>query len=228
MGGTYSNVSVRTTDLDLIRGVLASFPRNARVVVENGWSVVCDQQSDLFYEPIEPLGAALSAATGGPAVAAFSFDGDTLGLWVFAGGEAVTAYEHDGEEATGDADALRAALKPDADAEALRAALFDPDEDAWPVERHARVAALLGLPDAAAGYTWSYLEEDDAPAYTEIATFDAPVPPLQAYGALLASREQPFTIRYATEADAAVMPGFITPGEPIYELPPFPGTFPES
>lgn len=183
MGGSYTNVSVPTTDLDLLRSVLAGVERNARVVVVGGgWSVVCDEQSDVFYAPLEPLAEALSAAVDGPVVAAVNFDESTLTLTLHDAGAAVAQCRCDcGDyaEAGGGAAAFVAALAPGADAVALRAALTeaDPEDPTFASEHHDQVVRLLGLPDAAVGWKWSYLDDDGAPPYTEIVTVTTPEPP---------------------------------------------------
>jgi hypothetical protein len=195
VGGTYANVSARTTDLDLVREVLASTGRNARVVVEGDWVVVCDEQSDLYYAPLEPLELALAARVEGPTVRVESFDGDTLSLVVRVRGDVVAWYElapgypEEDLPPAGDPEAFAAALAPDADLDALRAAMFpgEDEEYLFAVERHVLIAERLRLPGASAGSTWSYLDEGDTP-YVEIVTVTGlPEPPMQTFSRLLSA-----------------------------------------
>ena len=211
MGEFYANVSVATTDLDVVRSVLTNRRRNAGVVVGAGWSVVADREN----EPDPMLARALSAAARAPALLVV-VDSFRLFLAGYADGWPVAQFDVDGEGSrNGDPEAFRALLAPDADPATVRAAFLDTEPD-WGPERHGIILGALGLRDDAVAFSWRNATEEHMPPYTEIVTAPFAEDPFEA--ALREMQGMVFEEGTATAADAAAMPGLIAPGAPMLRL----------
>ena len=180
MGSFYTNVTLRGPAQE---EVLAHLGDRACYVSRNsdGFTVVLDEESEAQdLQDLLEVTASLSARFDCPALAALNHDDSVLYLSLFEHGQQVDQYnsypgfddddadEAGNEPAGGDAARWVAAFGGDADA--LGRALRDGDF-VLASERHAAVAAALGMPDFAVGTGYNYVEADDVGEGAEAAGF---------------------------------------------------------
>jgi hypothetical protein len=173
MGNFYVNHTVRAPQ-DRVVAALRAAGRTAFVgPTTNGYTVVCDHDSDSQHEgAITALGRELSAELRCPLVAFLNHDDDILCYWVYDKGRLVEEYnscpsyfddddEDDGADVPADGEELCRLFGRPAARERVRAILADPGEMFVSMAHH-ELAATLGLPACVAGAGYRYVAEGDA------------------------------------------------------------------
>jgi hypothetical protein len=188
MGNWYTNVAVKGAQQADVVAVLEELGRRAYVTPEtSGWIVVYDQQTDEFDLGIlESLALTLSTRLSGTALASCNADDDVLWLALYENGSLSTRYAssrrafEDGDEFPGlqeTAQVLaRVFQKPAAKDQVLRVlskthgllgllSLYLKVRVAYVVEvqRHLDLATLLGMPRAAVGLGYTYVNKGETP-----------------------------------------------------------------
>lgn len=188
MGNWYTNVAVKGAQQADVVSVLEELGRRAYVTPESaGWIVVYDQQTDEFDLGIlESLALTLSTRLSCAALASCNADDDVLWLALYENGNLSTRYAssrksfEDGSEFPDlkeTAEVLaRAFQKPEAMNQALRLlgrshgmlgllSLWFKVRFAYVVEtqRHLDLSDLLGMPRAAVGLGYRYVNKGETP-----------------------------------------------------------------
>jgi hypothetical protein len=188
MGNWYTNVSVKGAQQSDVVSVLEELGRRAYVTPETaGWIVVYDQQSDEFDLGIlESLALTLSTRLSCTALASCNADDDVLWLALYESGSLSTRYAssrkafEDGDEfpeLKETAQILaRVFQKPEAKDHVLSLlrkshgilgllSLYSRIRLAYVVEvaRHLDLSNLLGMPLAAVGLGYTYVNKGDTP-----------------------------------------------------------------
>jgi hypothetical protein len=188
MGNWYTNVAVKGAQQTDVVAVLEELGRRAYVTPEtSGWIVVYDQQTDEFDLGIlESLALTLSTRLPCTALASCNADDDVLWLALYENGSLSTRYAssrkafEDGDEFPSlqeTAQVLsRVFEKPTAKDEVLRVlskthgllgllSLYLKIRIAYVVEvqRHLDLATLLGMPRAAVGLGYTYVNKGETP-----------------------------------------------------------------
>lgn len=188
MGNWYTNVSVKGAQQSDVVALLEELGRRAYVTPEtSGWIVVYDQQTDEFdLGVLESLALTLSTRLSCIALASSNADDDVLWLALYENGSLSTRYAssrksfEDGHEFPGPketADVLvRVFQKPEAKNSVLRVlrksrgflgllSFCFKIRFAYVVEvhRHLDLTNLLGMPRAAVGLGYTYVNKGDTP-----------------------------------------------------------------
>jgi hypothetical protein len=188
MGNWYTNVSVKGAQQSDVVALLEELGRRAYVTPEtSGWIVVYDQQTDEFdLGVLESLALTLSTRLSCIALASCNADDDVLWLALYENGSLSTRYassrksfEDGGEfpDPKETADVLvRVFQKPEAKNGVLRVlrksrgilgllSFYFKIRFAYVVEvhRHLDLANLLGMPRAAVGLGYRYINKGDTP-----------------------------------------------------------------
>lgn len=188
MGNWYTNVSVKGAQQSDVVALLEELGRRAYVTPEtSGWIVVYDQQTDEFdLGVLESLALTLSTRLSCIALASSNADDDVLWLALYENGSLSTRYAssrksfEDGHEFPGPketADVLvRVFQKPEAKNSVLRVlrksrgflgllSFYFKIRFAYVVEvhRHLDLTNLLGMPRAAVGLGYTYVNKGDTP-----------------------------------------------------------------
>jgi hypothetical protein len=188
MGNWYTNVSLKGAEQSDVVAVLEELGRRAYVTPEtSGWIVVYDQQCDEFDLGIlESLALTLSARLSCTALASCNADDDVLWLAVYENGSLATRYAssrksfEDGDEfpkLPEVAEALtRVFQRPEVEKQALR--LLRRSHGVLgllhhflkihlvyivEVQRHLDLSKLLGMPAAAVGFGYTYVNKGETP-----------------------------------------------------------------
>jgi hypothetical protein len=179
MGNFYTNFTARSADRDAVVSTLSTIGRVAYVTPpNNGNTMVYDRQSDeQDFSAIELVGTRLSLDLDAPVLAILNHDDDILCYWLFQSGQLVDEYnscpsyfDEMSEEPAGptecDAQKLCDAFGCSQDADRVNAILqkssFD-DGYVFAVDRHGELVNALGLPDAAVGTGYNYIENGELP-----------------------------------------------------------------
>jgi len=177
MGSFYTNVTLRTADRDAVRGHLGAAGRSAYISPVVAGAVVvfdraCEEQDP---DELNVLTALLSERCGCPALAVMIHDDDILWYGLYEAGSLVDEYTSapdyfagGGAPPTGgNATRLCAAFaRPGVEAELhgiLHRSRDAPDAYTFETDRHAAVVQALGLPSAAVGTGFNYLEGGELP-----------------------------------------------------------------
>ena len=177
MGSFYTNVTLRTTDRDGVRKHLSAAGRHAYISPPAAGAVVvfdraCEEQDP---KELDVLTSLLSHQCACPALVVRIHDDDILWYGLYEAGALVDEYSSapdyfDGggaPPAGGDAMRLCAAFaRPDVEAELhgiLHRLKDASDAYTFETERHAAVVEALGLPSAAVGTGYNYLEAGELP-----------------------------------------------------------------
>jgi hypothetical protein len=188
MGNWYTNVSVKGAQQADVVAALEELGRRAYVTPEtSGWIVVYDQQTDEFDLGIlESLALTLSTRLSCTALASCNADDDVLWLALYENGTLSTRYAssrkefEDGDEFPELKDTAqvlaRVFEKPEAKNQVLRLlrkshgamgllSLFLKIRIAYIVEiqRHLDLSNLLGMPRAAVGLGYTYVNKGETP-----------------------------------------------------------------
>jgi hypothetical protein len=187
MGSFYTNITVKTADTDGIAVAIRQAGRTAFIAPpENGATVVFDEASeDQDLEILKTLALHLARTCKCPTLGILNHDDDVLVYVLYDGGKLVDEYN----SAPGyfDSDADAAVPPAGGNAKRLSAALGAPDRAAdierilrapgntedgfvFATDRHRELVSVLGLPGAAVGAGFTYLEEGELPEGLE---FDA-------------------------------------------------------
>jgi hypothetical protein len=195
MGNWYTNVSLKDAEQQDVVAVLEELGRRAYVTPDiSGWIVVYDQQCDEFDLGIlESLALTLSTRLSCTALASCNADDDVLWLALYENGSLATRYAsslqsfEDGHEFPKRQEAAgvlaRVFQKPGAQNQILRLlqkshgvlgllSLFLKIRIAYIVEvdRHLDLSRLLGMPLAAVGLGYTYVNKGETPAGLDRAT----------------------------------------------------------
>jgi hypothetical protein len=188
MGNWYTNVSLKGAPQSDVVAVLEELGRRAYVTPESsGWIVVYDQQTDEFdLDILESLSLTLSTRLSCTAFASCNADDDLLWLALYENGGRSTRYASSLSEFE-DADEFpklqevaqvlaRVFEKPNAQKEVLRVlrksrgflgllSIFLKIRIAYVVEvqRHLDLSDLLGMPRAAIGLGYNYVNKGETP-----------------------------------------------------------------
>jgi hypothetical protein len=188
VGNWYTNVSVKGAQQSDVVALLEELGRRAYVTPEtSGWIVVYDQQADEFdLGVLESLALTLSTRLSCTALASCNADDDVLWLALYENGGLSTRYAssrksfQDGDEFPDPketADVLvRVFQKPEAKSSVLHVlrksrgilgllGFYFKIRFAYVVEvhRHLDLANLLGMPRAAVGLGYRYVNKGDTP-----------------------------------------------------------------
>jgi hypothetical protein len=188
MGNWYTNVAVKGAQQSGVVAVLEELGRRAYVTPEtSGWIVVYDQQTDDFdLSILESLALTLSTRLSCTALASCNADDDVLWLALYENGALSTRYAssrkefEDGGEFPDPQDTAqvlaRVFEKPDAKNRVLSLlrkshgalgllSLFLKIRLAYVVEvqRHLDLSKLLGMPRAAVGLGYTYVNKGETP-----------------------------------------------------------------
>jgi hypothetical protein len=188
MGNWYTNVSLKGAQQPDVVAVLEELGRRAYVTPEIAdWVVVYDQQCDDFdLGVLESLALTLSTRLSCTALASCNADDDVLWLAVYENGSLATRYAssrksfEDGEEFPKLAEAAqvltRVFQRPEAEKRVLRLlrrahgflgllhlVLKIPVVYVVEVQRHLDLSRLLGMPAAAVGFGYTYLNKGETP-----------------------------------------------------------------
>ena len=188
MGNWYTNVSVQGAQQSDVVALLEELGRRAYVTPEtSGWVVVYDQQTDEFDLGIlESLALTLSMRLSCTALASCNADDDVLWLALYENGVLSTRYTssrksfEDGNEfpelKETAAVLVRVFQKPERKREVLRLlrkshgflallSIYFKTRFAYAVEvhRHLDLTNLLGMPRAAVGLGYTYVNKGDTP-----------------------------------------------------------------
>jgi len=176
MGNFYTNITVVGGDSARIASWLDGAHRAAFVGTWDGHTVVFDRDGEAQDGSHTTLAAELSAVLDSPAIAVLNHDDDVLMLDVFDAGTLRGSYnscpdyfgDDDDDDESGspswslDLDpAAIVALVGRGDAGAL-ATVMGGDE-LFAIDLHAAIVEELGLPDAAVGLGYRYLDQGDVP-----------------------------------------------------------------
>ena len=192
MGNWYTNVAVKGAQQTDVLRALEELGRRAYVTPEtSGWIVVYDQQTDEFDLGIlESLALTLSTRLSCTALASCNADDDVLWLALYENGTLRTRYAssrkafEDGDEFPDlkeTAQVLaRAFEKPEANSQVLSVlrqphgllgllSLYLKIRLAYvvEVERHLDLSNLLGMPRAAVGLGYTYVNKGETPEGTD-------------------------------------------------------------
>ena len=192
MGNWYTNVAVKGAQQTDVLRALEELGRRAYVTPEtSGWIVVYDQQTDEFDLGIlESLALTLSTRLSCTALASCNADDDVLWLALYENGTLGTRYAssrkafEDGDEFPDlkeTAQVLaRAFEKPEANSQVLSVlrqphgllgllSLYLKIRLAYvvEVERHLDLSNLLGMPRAAVGLGYTYVNKGETPEGTD-------------------------------------------------------------
>ena len=174
MGNFYTNITVVGVDGGRVATWLEEAGRTAYVGTWGADTVVFDRDGEAQDGSHTTLAAELSAVLGAPTIAILNHDDDVLMLDAFDSGVLRGSYnscpdyfgDDDDDDESGtpswslDLDpAALVALVGRGDA-AVLATIMGGDE-LFAVDLHAAIVAALGLPDAAAGLGYRYLEHGD-------------------------------------------------------------------
>jgi hypothetical protein len=188
MGNWYTNVAVKGAQQSDVVAVLEELGRRAYVTPEaSGWIVVYDQQTDDFdLSVLESLALTLSTRLSCTALASCNADDDVLWMALYEQGILSTRYAssrkefEDGGEFPDLKDTAqvlaRVFEKPEAKSQVLRVlrkshgalgllSLFLKIRLAYIVEigRHLDLSDLLGMPRAAVGLGYTYVNRGETP-----------------------------------------------------------------
>ncbi len=177
MGSFYTNVTLRTTDRDAVRQHLSAARRRAYISPPVAGAVVVFDQACEDQDPKELNGLAslLSERCACPALAVMINDDDVLWYGLYEAGSLVDEYtsapeyfEGGGAPPTGgDTARLCAAFaRPDVEADLhgiLHRTKDASDAYTFETERHSAVVEALGLPSAAVGTGYNYVEAGELP-----------------------------------------------------------------
>jgi hypothetical protein len=196
MGNWYTNVAVKGAKQPDVVAVLEELGRRAYVTPEaSGWIVVYDQQTDEFDLGIlESLALTLSSRLSCTTLASCNADDDVLWLALYENGSLATRYAssrkefEDGDEfptVEETAQVLaRVFQKPEAKNQVRRVlrqshgilglvSFYLKIRLAYvvEVERHLDLSNLLGMPRAAVGFGYRYINKGETPEGMERETF---------------------------------------------------------
>jgi hypothetical protein len=188
MGNWYTNIAVRGAEQTQVIAALEELGRRAYVTPEtSGWIVVYDQQTDEFDLGIlESLALTLSTRLSCTALASCNADDDVLWLALYENGKLSTRYAssrkafEDGDEFPDPAETARVLArifeKPEATNQTLSVlrksrgmlgllGLYFKIRLAYVVEvqRHLDLSNLLGMPRAAVGLGYTYVNKGETP-----------------------------------------------------------------
>lgn len=177
MGSFYTNITIRSGDLDRLRRELVAGGRRAFLSpTQEGSVVVFDQVcEDQDPEVLKHLASLLSQRCSCAALAVMIHDDDVLTYDLYDGGSLKDEYNSapdyfDGGDAPptgGNADQLcrafgRAGVEDEVEG-ILRRTRDADDAFTFETERHAELVRVLGLPEAAVGTGYKYLEAGELP-----------------------------------------------------------------
>jgi hypothetical protein len=181
MGSFYTNITLRTTDIEAVAAALRDGRRTALIAPpDRGCTVVYDRASEeQDIEALQALAMQLSRACACPALAVLNHDDDLFLYSLYDGGKLVDEYnsgpgyfadEGDGGDtgpSGGDAGRLARtfqALDRAATVERILRAPSDAgDGYVFATDRHRDLVQALGLPAAAVGTGYAYLEQGELP-----------------------------------------------------------------
>lgn len=176
MGSFYVNLTVRSPSQSAVASALEG--RSAIVTSsQDGCVVVADEELDAQNtDVVRVLIQTLSSRLGCPVLAVLNHDDDILWYCLSRNGEIVDEYnsspgyfDADAEPsppAGGNATELCAAFESsalDRVEQVLRKSSYDDDSYVFAYERHADLAAALGLPAFSVGLGFGYASEGDLP-----------------------------------------------------------------
>ncbi len=176
MGNFYTNISLRTDDLDLVVATLREQNRVAFVSApKDGWVVVYDralEQAD--RGEVGRLNRELSKICHGISVAVTDYDDDFLWLQVCKGGELIDEYNSAPEyferpsssPSGGEARIISTTLERPESETSVREILHTRQYH-FAIERHRDLAKSLELPLWSVGFGYRYLDRGELPAALE-------------------------------------------------------------
>ena len=177
MGSFYTNVTLRTSDRDAVRAHLSDTGRHAYISPPVAGALVVFDQACEEQDPkeLDQLASLLSKRCACPALAVMIHDDDILWYGLYEDGSLADEYTSapdyfeggDAPPAGGDAARLCAAFaRPDVEAgihAILHRAKASPDAYTFETERHTDIVKALGLPTAAVGTGYDYLDAGEMP-----------------------------------------------------------------
>lgn len=178
MGNFYVNFSVKRPNQQQVADILRRRQRTALVTPAIGeYVVVFDEEADSQDDKsIQAVGEFLSRETQAPVFAVLNHDDDILAYWLFVDGQLIDFYdsapdyfeggafgnyeedETEDKEQGGDARTLCTALAATSSPEQVERILRG--DYVFAVERHEKLAAVLGLPDWSVGSGYRYVAEN--------------------------------------------------------------------
>ncbi len=174
MGNFYVNFSVKRPDQQQVADILRRRQRTALVTPALGeYVVVSDEEADWQDDrAIQTVGELLSRETQAPVFAVLNHDDDILAYWLFVDGQLTDSYdsapdyfessydafEKEDTEQGGDARTLCSVLAAAASPEHVERMLRG--DYVFAIDRHAELAAALGLPDWSVGFSYRYVVEN--------------------------------------------------------------------
>jgi hypothetical protein len=173
MGNFYTNIMLKGLSPERVIDALAG--RNAFVsrLIDNAVIVADEQCEEQLTPALSSLAYDLSARLAAPVMAVMNHDDDVLWLHCYVAGatvgdEYVSAPGYfSGEESPpsgGDSEALAKAFgRPGAAAEIERILRAESSDYTFASERHSALLVTLGLPEAACGVGYRYIDEGDIP-----------------------------------------------------------------
>lgn len=169
MGNFYTNITVRAP-LEEACSLLSSLRREAFVGAADGFSIVCDRETDRTHDldALASLAMTISRRLTGPALAVLNHDDDVLLFGLYEDG--ALACEWGGSTATSKrvfVERVQRAMGTSPVARSrstgrrwwvrlLGSYLFM-------IDKHEEIAAEIGLPAASVGAGFKYVERDDLP-----------------------------------------------------------------
>lgn len=162
MGNFYTNITVLDANTESIADRLRVLGRTAFVADAHDSSVVYDRECEAQdTEILAALAEDLSSTLDARALAVLNHDDDVLWLQLYVRGELLAEYANQGGPRVRARDMCRALGRPDRTL-AVWFLLHRPF--VFQVTRHARLARSLGLPEAAVGSGFTYIERGELPA----------------------------------------------------------------
>jgi hypothetical protein len=180
VGNFYTNFTLKTGDTERVAQVLKSGGRAAFVAGVGSYTLVfdkaCDGQDSVV---IEKAGKLLSSSVGCPALGVLNHDDDVLWYGLFEGGELVDDYlsnpgyfgGDEGAAQGGDAARLCRTFGAEARSADVESILHGDQDFTFAYERHEALVDALGLPAAAVGMGYTYLDQGETPDGIEATDF---------------------------------------------------------
>lgn len=161
MGNFYTNVTLVRVSADAAAARLRELGRAAYVIDAGRDCVVYDRACERQdAEMLAALADDLSASLGSLALAVLNHDDDILWFQLYERGELVAEYANQGGPPTRVGALCRALGRR---AQAIRVWLLLKRPFLFQVNRHAHLVRALGLPDAAVGTGFNYIERNEPP-----------------------------------------------------------------
>lgn len=185
MGCFYTNITLRTSDMQRVAEALRRASRTALIAPpEHGFTVVFDEASETQdVDALKSLALYLSRACTCPTLAVLNHDDDVLVYLLYDGSQLVDEYtsapgyfddaDADSPPSGGDARRLVTLLGTSASSPDVERILRTPSGDdafVFATVRHRDLVQALGLPTSSVGTGFTYLEKGEVPDGLDMAT----------------------------------------------------------